>query len=86
MDMDARPNDMSCNELVELVTDYLEGALPVRERNRFELHIAKCEWCKRYIDQIRATIKIAGRLNEDSIPQKAKEELLNVFRDWKKGS
>ena len=51
--MDTNPNDMSCKELVELVTDYLEGALPPADLLRFELHIGKCDWCKLYIDQIR---------------------------------
>ncbi len=82
--MDTNPNDMSCKELVELVTDYLEGALPPADLRRFELHIGKCDWCKLYIDQIRLTIKAAGKLTEDSIDPRAKEELLAVFRNWKK--
>lgn len=82
--MDTNPNDMSCKELVELVTDYLERALPPSDLRRFELHIGKCDWCKLYIDQIRLTIKAAGKLTEDSIDPRAKEELLAVFRNWKK--
>ena len=82
--MDASPNDMSCKELVELVTDYLEGALSPVDQRRFELHIGKCDWCKLYIDQIRLTIKAAGTLTEESINPRAKEELLGIFRDWKK--
>lgn len=81
--MDTNPNDMSCNELVELVTNYLEGALSSADQLRFELHIGKCEWCKLYIDQIRLTIKAAGKLAEESIDPRAKEELLAVFRNWK---
>ena len=84
-EMEANPNDMSCKELVELVTDYLEGALPAADRRRFDLHIAKCDWCKLYIDQIRLTIKAAGKLSEESIPERVQNELLAVFRDWKKG-
>ncbi len=81
--MNTNPNDMSCKELVELVTDYLERALSPADHQRFEEHIAKCDWCKLYIDQIRLTIKAAGKLTEDSIEPHAKEELLEVFRTWK---
>ena len=83
--MGASPNDMSCKELVELVTDYLEGALSPADQRRFELHLSKCEGCKLYIDQIRLTIKAAGQLTEDSIDPAIKNELLAAFRDWKKG-
>jgi len=81
--MDINPNDMSCKELVELVTDYLEGALAPADQRRFELHIGKCDWCKLYIDQIRMTIKAAGKLTEENINPRAREELLAVFRTWK---
>ncbi len=81
--MNTNPNDMSCKELVELVTDYLERALSPADQRRFEEHIGKCDWCKLYIDQIRLTIKAVGKLTEDSIEPHAKEELLAVFRTWK---
>jgi anti-sigma factor RsiW len=81
--MDINPNDLSCKELVEIVTDYLEGALSPADQHRFESHIGKCDWCKLYIDQIRLTIKAAGKLTEDTIDPLAKEELLAVFRGWK---
>lgn len=83
--MGANTNDMSCKELVELVTDYLEGALSPADQRRFELHMGRCEECKLYIDQIRLTIKAAGQLTEDSINPAVKDELLAAFRDWKKG-
>jgi len=83
--METNTNDMSCKELVELVTDYLEGSLSPADLRRFDLHIAKCDWCKIYIEQIRLTIKAAGKLSEDSIPPRVQNELLAVFRDWKKG-
>jgi anti-sigma factor RsiW len=81
--MDINPNDMSCKELVEIVTDYLEGALSAADQRRFEMHIGKCDWCKIYIDQIRLTVKAAGKLTEESIDPRVKEELLAVFRNWK---
>ena len=74
---------MSCQQLVELVTDYFEGKLSWRERRRFEKHIAACHWCSRYIEQMRVTIETVGRIEEDSIPPAMRDELLTAFRDWR---
>jgi anti-sigma factor RsiW len=75
---------ITCQELVELVTDYLEGSLPRRERRRFEEHIAKCPTCTVYLHQVRQVIRTLGALTEDSIEPEAREELLVAFRDWKR--
>jgi anti-sigma factor RsiW len=75
--------EMTCKELVELVTDYLEDALPVPERARFEAHLAECEGCTNYVEQMRQTIQLAGSLTEEAIPAQARDELLAVFRRWK---
>jgi anti-sigma factor RsiW len=77
------PQPLACIELVELVTDYLEGALDRRTRRRFEAHIAGCEHCTAYLEQMRETIRITGRLREDALEPRAREELLAAFRDWK---
>jgi anti-sigma factor RsiW len=74
---------ITCRELVELVTDYLEDALPAPERARFEDHIADCEHCTAYLEQMRETIRLTGRLREDSLDPRARDELLAAFRDWK---
>ena len=74
---------LSCRELVELVTDYLDGALSRRDRKRFEAHIAACGHCATYVEQMRTTIVTLGRLSEESIPEPARDELLAAFRDWK---
>ena len=74
---------LSCRELVELVTDYLEGALPGPERRRFEEHIAGCPNCTNYLQQIRLVIKASGRLTEEAIHPAAREALLDAFRGWK---
>jgi len=76
--------EMTCKELVELITDYLEGALPLAERARFEAHLGRCDGCTNYLDQMRRTIALSGRLTEESIAPRAQEELLDVFQDWKK--
>jgi predicted anti-sigma-YlaC factor YlaD len=74
---------LSCQELVELVTDYLEGALDSSEQARFEHHLAECGNCQIYLDQIRATIELTGSLHPESISPEAEEALLGAFRDWK---
>ena len=77
-------NQLSCQELVELVTEYLEEALPPTERVRFEAHLATCAGCRTFLEQMRRTIRALGKLTEDSIPEKSKEELLRDFRNWKR--
>jgi anti-sigma factor RsiW len=77
---------LSCQELVELVTDYLEGALPPGERARFEAHIEPCDGCRTYLEQIRTTIELAGRLTPEQLDPAAEAALLGAFRDWHSGS
>jgi anti-sigma factor RsiW len=74
---------LECREFVELVTDYLEGALPAAERARFDAHIAVCAGCGTYLEQMRQTIRATGELTEESVPQPAMDELLRLFRGWK---
>jgi anti-sigma factor RsiW len=74
---------LACKDLVELVTDYLEGALPPPDRERFEAHIAGCEGCLNYVEQMRHTIRAVGKLTEESIEPQARDELLKAFRNWK---
>jgi anti-sigma factor RsiW len=80
----ALPGDLECRELVELVTEYLEGTLPPEERTRFELHLAICRGCAAYVRQLRGTLAAAARLSEDSLPDETREQLLTAFRDWKR--
>jgi anti-sigma factor RsiW len=77
--------ELTCQELVELVTDYLEGALSTSERVRLEEHLATCPSCPAYLEQMRRTIRTLGILREDSIGPEARHELLRLFRDWKRG-
>jgi anti-sigma factor RsiW len=74
---------LSCQELVELVTTYLEGALSAEDETRFEEHIAGCDGCAAYLEQMRATIRLVGRLTPEAIPADAERELLEAFRSWK---
>ena len=77
------PDQPTCREIVELVTDYLEGRLPLAERTPFEQHLVYCDWCRVYLEQIRQTIKVAGKVSEESLSPEAREDLLRLFRDWK---
>lgn len=74
---------LTCREFVEIVTDYLEGTLAPGERERFEAHLAVCPGCQIYLEQIRETVRLSGKLTEDSISPEAQSELLQAFRDWK---
>lgn len=70
--------------MVELVTEYLEGAMSPRERAIFEAHLAVCPGCTAYFEQMRQTIRLAGKLTEENIDPQARATLLDVFRNWKR--
>jgi anti-sigma factor RsiW len=74
--------EMPCRELVELVSDYLQDRLSPRDRARFETHLAECEYCETYLEQMRQSIRALGRLPEESLSVEAREALLSAFRDW----
>jgi anti-sigma factor RsiW len=76
-------NEMVCQELVELVTEYLDGSLPADQRIRFEEHIACCSPCVRYLEQMRQTIVLTGALRENDIDAEARETMLHIFREFK---
>jgi anti-sigma factor RsiW len=73
---------LTCHEVVELVTDYLEGALPDADRRRVEDHLSTCDGCTRYLEQMRETIRLTGMLTEEQIPEDQKAALLEAFRGW----
>jgi anti-sigma factor RsiW len=75
--------DLTCRELVEIVTDYLEGRLPPGDRLRFDEHLLVCPGCTNYLEQMRETIRLTGTLREEDLPAPAREELLEAFRNWK---
>jgi anti-sigma factor RsiW len=77
------PREMTCRELVELVTEYLEGTLGPDDRARFDAHIEGCDACTAYLEQMRQTLRALGRIPEESISSRAREELLAAFRDWR---
>jgi anti-sigma factor RsiW len=77
--------EMACQELVELVTAYLDGSLSRSDRRRFRAHISGCDHCTAYVEQMRLVIEASGSLTEENIDPAARDELLDAFRGWKDG-
>jgi anti-sigma factor RsiW len=74
---------LSCAELVEIVTDYLENAMSPELRRRFDEHLAQCDGCTEYVQQIRETIRAVGSVSEESLSEPGRQALLEAFRDWR---
>ena len=72
----------TCNQVVELATDYVEQALPPELVEPFEMHLNFCDGCSTFIDQIRETAATTRRLSEEQIPEELREKLIDAFRDW----
>ena len=78
--------EFSCQEMVEVVTNYFDDALPPDEQQRFERHLSYCAGCNTYVDQIRETIRQTGMVpREESLPSALREEIVAQFRNWKRG-
>jgi anti-sigma factor RsiW len=74
---------LTCRELVELVTEYFEGALSPRDRSRFEEHIMSCPPCRAYLEQMQRTIQLLGSIPEETVSTDSEEALISAFRGWK---
>lgn len=81
----AGPRPLVCRDVVEQVTEYLDGALPPPERTRFEGHLRTCGGCRHYLAQMRRTVELVGRLPAEDVSPAARQELLALFRNWKAG-
>ena len=77
----AASEEFTCAQFVELVSDYVEGALDPADRLRFEDHLAQCGGCAIYFEQLRTTIALTGRLRESDVPAEAVDALLSAFRN-----
>jgi anti-sigma factor RsiW len=80
-----QPPELTCEELVELVTDYVEDRLSPEDRARFDAHLADCPHCRDYLEQMRQTIRSLGDLPEESLSPAVRDALLTAFRGWSGG-
>jgi anti-sigma factor RsiW len=78
-----RRRDLACQQAVELVTDYLEGALSRTDRRRYEAHLAGCPHCTEYLAQMRKTIEITGTLTPDDLTTQMQDEFIALYRQWR---
>jgi anti-sigma factor RsiW len=83
MKMLRRKNELVCEQMVELITDYLEGALSRSQRRRFEVHLAGCEHCAEYLEQMRATVRLTGRLRAEDLTPEMREDFTALYRRWR---
>ncbi len=74
---------MDCNELVELVSAYLDGSLDLEQRARFDVHLLECDGCANYLQQFRATVRTLGRIRDDEFEPTFRTRLMNAFMDWR---
>jgi predicted anti-sigma-YlaC factor YlaD len=81
---DLPTTELACREMVELMSDYLEGALADHDRALFEQHLVLCDGCTAYLDQMRRTIALVGRLRQDAVDPPIRDRLLETFRAWKR--
>jgi anti-sigma factor RsiW len=79
----SRSQELVCHEVVELVTDYLEGVLSPADRRRFEAHLAVCPHCTEYLAQMRETIRLAGRVAPEDLTQAMRTDLTDLYRRWR---
>jgi anti-sigma factor RsiW len=78
-----RRPDLACQQVVELVTDYLDGALSRSDRKRFQAHLRGCPNCTNYLEQMRATIRATGTLHPDDLTPEVRDEFTRLFRTWR---
>jgi anti-sigma factor RsiW len=78
-----RRSDIVCQQAVELMTDYLEDAMPRAVRRRFERHLAQCPHCTEYLAQMRAVITLAGRVTPGDLAPEARDGLTALYRQWR---
>jgi anti-sigma factor RsiW len=74
---------MTCQEVVELVTAYLDGTMSTEDRAVFEEHLALCDGCDRYLAQMRTTIALVGQVREETLSPRVRQQLLDAFAEWK---
>jgi anti-sigma factor RsiW len=86
MKLRGRGEELVCQQVVELITDYLEGALSRAQRRRFDAHLADCEHCTEYLEQMRATIRLSGRLNAEDLTPEMRADFSALYQRWRSDS
>jgi anti-sigma factor RsiW len=81
----SRREQLVCMQIVELVTGYLEGTLPRADRRRFEAHLSGCEHCTEYLEQMRITIRLTGRLAAEDLTPAMRQEFAELYSRWASG-
>lgn len=76
-------DDLTCRELVEVITDYFDGVMSDGERARLERHLSECAGCQAVVSQFRTTIEVTGRLTEDQVSEEQRQAMRDVFRRWR---
>jgi predicted anti-sigma-YlaC factor YlaD len=74
---------LTCRQMTDLVTEYLEARMPLMDRARFQMHLGMCSRCRRYLRQMKLSVRTLGMLRPESVPPQLIDELLARFRDWK---
>ena len=74
---------LTCHEIIELLSTYIEGGLTADNRSRVDEHLALCDGCTTYLEQMRETIRLSGMVTEEQVPEDEKTALLAAFRDWR---
>jgi anti-sigma factor RsiW len=80
-----RRRALVCRDAVALITDYLDGALAARDRDRLEAHLAACPHCSEYLAQLRITMDALGRVEPDDLPEETVDQLVDLYRQWRAG-
>ena len=75
--------ELTCAEVVEVITSYLERRMPAHDRERFEEHLTFCDGCSTYLEQMRMTIATTGRLRLEDLPASLEERLVTAFHSWR---
>lgn len=75
--------ELTCKDVVELVTGYLDGSMAPADRERFEEHLSVCDGCTNHLHQMRETIRLTGMLTEEQVPDDQRDALLEAFRNWR---
>ena len=73
---------LTCMDITELITNYLEGRLSLMDRIRFRMHIMMCRHCREYLNQMKITIRTVGKLPDEPIPADVHDDLMKCFKNW----